>query len=150
MDIYLYMNRSAKNVINKNITQIAKLTGGFKDMTNLSKPIIELWTRGTVENPNRFNYFYIPDLHRYYYCDNDSLLRTDNRGATLLKGTCDVLMSYKDAILNAQVEVVESNRYGNNVSKNIQIETRTYVDTLYGPELKGSHAVLVTCGGNLK
>lgn len=149
MDLYLYMNKSAKNVVNKNIKEVKKISGGFKDITNLSKPVIELYTKDSIANPNKFNYFYIPDLHRYYYCDNDSLVRTNATGATIIKGVCDVLMSYKEAILNAQVEVIESNKYGNNVSKNVQIETRTYVDTMYGPELKGSHAVLVTCGGNV-
>lgn len=148
MDLYLYMNKSAKNVLNKDITQVAKISGGFKDITNLSRPVIELHTQGNAQNPNKFNYFYIPDLHRYYYCDNDSLVRTDVRGATLLKGVCDVLMSYKDAILSSDVEVIESNKYGNDVPKNVQIESRNYVETLYGPELKGSHAILVTCGGS--
>ena len=140
MQLVLYKNNSARNVLNKNLTQVSKLDGGFNYSTSLLNP--EFSFDNNIK-PNAFNYMYIPDFHRYYYCD---VLTKPGNGSFggIIRGEVDVLMSYKDAILSSQVEVTECNQFNDNVSKDIPIEARSYIETLEGSPLEGRYAVLIT------
>lgn len=140
MELILYMNKSARNVVTKSITRVHRLNGGFNQSTNLLRP--EFKVDNNID-PNSFNYMYIPEFHRYYYCDVSTKIGNGSFGCWIT-GEVDVLMSYKDAILNSQVEVTECSQYNDNVSKDIPVESRSYVETHASDPLEGRHAVLIT------
>lgn len=66
MTVYTYNCTSDRREIYKNLTSQATITNVIlKDSTNVSDPTL-IMARGT-ELPDTVNYFYIPDLGRYYY-----------------------------------------------------------------------------------
>lgn len=92
MVVKIYNNKSNKNIVNKKIEEIQKITFKFKDDTDITNPILILQSYKTG------NYCYIPDLKRYYFIDKIELM---NGGFYKLYLEIDVLMSYKDEIMNA-------------------------------------------------
>lgn len=92
MKLKIYNNKSNKNIINKKIEEIQEISFNFKDNSDITNPILILQTYKTG------NYCYIPDLKRYYYIDRIELMKG---GFYRLYLEIDVLMSYKDEIINA-------------------------------------------------
>lgn len=92
MIVKVYNNKSNKNIVNKEIEEIQEITFDFKDDSDITNPILILQSYKTG------NYCYIPDLNRYYYIDRIELM---NGGFYKLYLEIDVLMSYKDEIINA-------------------------------------------------
>ena len=140
MELILYMNKSARNVLNKDLARVHRLEGGFNQSTSLLRP--EFKVDNNIQ-PNSFNYMYIPEFHRYYYCDVSTKSGNGSFGCWIT-GEVDVLMSYKEAILSSQVEVTECSQYDENVSKDIPVESSSYVETISGEPLEGRYAVLIT------
>ena len=50
------------------------------------------------------NYCYIPELHKYYFIDNISIISNTLKRYDL---NIDVLMSYKSAILNTELNIIQ-------------------------------------------
>lgn len=100
MTIVLYNNISEKNVLNKAgyLTQVTSLTGTLRSGTNLVDPeiMVELATLPT------FNYAYITEFNRYYFVRNITNINNKLWSVSL---HCDVLYSFKDAILNMKCDV---------------------------------------------
>ena len=92
MIVKIYNNKSNKNIVNKKIELIQEISFDFKDDSDITNPILIL------QSYKSGNYCYIPDLKRYYYIDKIDLM---NGGFYKLYLEIDVLMSYKDEILNA-------------------------------------------------
>ena len=92
MIVKVYNNKSNKNIVNKEIEETQEITFDFKDDSDITNPILILQSYKTG------NYCYIPDLKRYYYIDKIELM---NGGYYKLYLEIDVLMSYKDEIINA-------------------------------------------------
>lgn len=92
MKLKIYNNKSNKNIVNKKIEEIQEISFNFKDYSDITNPILILQTYKTG------NYCYIPDLKRYYYIDRIELMKG---GFYRLYLEIDVLMSYKDEIINA-------------------------------------------------
>lgn len=92
MIVKVYNNKSNKNVVNKKIEEIQEITFEFKDDSDITNPILIL------QSYKSGNFCYIPDLNRYYYIDKIELM---NGGFYKLYLEIDVLMSYKDEIINA-------------------------------------------------
>lgn len=92
MNVIFYNNKSNKNIVNKKIDQIQEISFKFKNESDVSNPILIL------QSYKSGNYCYIPDLKRYYYIDKIELM---NGGFFKLYLEIDVLMSYKDEIINA-------------------------------------------------
>lgn len=92
MNVTFYNNLSNHNVVNKRLEEINTLSFTFKENTNIINPSLILI--GYVGG----NYCYIDELERYYYVKDIDLL-----GKGLFKVNCeiDVLMSYKDDIINS-------------------------------------------------
>ena len=92
MKLKIYNNKSNKNIVNKKIEEIQEISFNFKDDSDITNPILILQTYKTG------NYCYVPDLKRYYYIDRIELMKG---GFYRLYLEIDVLMSYKDEIINA-------------------------------------------------
>lgn len=92
MIVKIYNNKSNKNVVNKNIELLQEITFHFKDDSDITSPILIL------QSYKSGNYCYIPELKRYYFIDKIELM---NGGSYKLYLEIDILMSYKDEILNA-------------------------------------------------
>ena len=89
---YCYDLVDATNVVKKTLNIKFFIFMTFKDEVNVLTPIF-LFNLFTYPE---FNYIYIPELHRYYYVDSITIVRTD-----LYRISCrvDVLTSYKEDIL---------------------------------------------------
>lgn len=92
MKLKIYNNKSNKNIVNKKIEEIQEISFNFKDYSDITNPSLILQTYQTG------NYCYIPDLKRYYYIDRIELMKG---GFYRLYLEIDVLMSYKEEIINA-------------------------------------------------
>lgn len=92
MKVTFYNNLSNHNVVNKRLEKINTLTFTFKENSNVINPSLIL------KNYKGGNYCYIEELKRYYYIRDIDLLENG-----LFKINCeiDVLMSYKDDIINS-------------------------------------------------
>ena len=93
MNITLYMNKSDKNHVTKNIVSLVTLEGALRNNCSIVTPVIEI-------NDSRAascNYVYIEDFNRYYYVDNIIVGIT---GLYTLELQVDVLMSFKEYFTN--------------------------------------------------
>ena len=95
IDIIFYNTNSERNVISKTITETATYSCTLKDGVNAVTPQIII-TAETISG----NYAYIADFKRYYYITS---IRTIRNGLWEITLECDVLMSYKTAILNTHI-----------------------------------------------
>lgn len=107
MNVKLYINESNNNVLNKKITLISEDNILLKDNVDVYKPIIK------IKKPllNNCNYVYIVDFKRYYYITNKKSINTDVMELSL---KCDVLMSFKNDILNSKGLIIKSENLINN------------------------------------
>ena len=106
MIVTLYKNSSDNIVVSKSIEELKTYTTVllFKDSSILSPTLI--FTTSDVVNAN---YLYITEWKRYYYITDITIL--DNNKA-VVKCNVDVLMSFKNEILNTKQNIVRSqNRY---------------------------------------
>lgn len=91
MKLKIYNNNSNGNVINKNITLINELDFNLKSDNSILQPILVL------KNYVGGNYCYIDEFKRYYFIND---LRLLTGGLYELHLNVDVLMTYKDIIIN--------------------------------------------------
>ena len=91
MKLKIYNNNSNGNVINKNITLIKELDFNLKSDNSILQPILIL------KNYTEGNYCYIDEFNRYYYINDVRVLKG---GLFELHLNVDVLMTYKDIIIN--------------------------------------------------
>lgn len=96
MELILYRTLDDNNVINKTLTNAMTVNINFKRDTNIVNPDIVL--KGDFRG---FNYAHIPDLNRYYFIESIEQL---NLHLVKLNMKCDVLETYKGAILNTNCE----------------------------------------------
>lgn len=101
MNVKLYINVSNNNVLNKKITLISEDNILLKDNVDVYKPIIKI----KKSLLNNCNYVYIEDFKRYYYITNKKSINTDVMELSL---KCDVLMSFKNDILNSKGLIIKS------------------------------------------
>ena len=92
MNILLYKTTNANNDLNKTISDKVELVGALRDASSIIAPSILIQS-----NPIGYNYAYIPEFGRYYYIKNITAFR---KGAYIVDLKCDVLMSFKEEILN--------------------------------------------------
>lgn len=95
MQIILYNQSSDVNKLNKTLGTGVTVTGTIKDESSVENPEIIL-SRAITDS---FNYFYIQDLHRYYFVTDKTL----EHQRTIVTGHVDVLMSFNAAIKNLQI-----------------------------------------------
>ena len=115
MNVKIYNNKSNKNIINKQIELLKEIQFNFKDDSDISNPVLIL------KNYVSGNYCFIPELKRYYYITRIDLM---NGGFYRLYLEIDVLMTYKDEIINAEFYSVD----GVNVTLNNEIDVTGSID----------------------
>lgn len=96
MNITLYANKSAPNVISKSIGAIETVSGHLNEACSVTSPSITL---AYSSNALSANYLYIPAFSRYYYI-NDKVIDGDTITIT---AEVDPLMSFQSGVLNSQV-----------------------------------------------
>ena len=91
MELKIYNNNSNNNVLNKNLTLVDTLEFNLKIDNSILQPVLIL------KNYSQGNYCYIKEFKRYYYITDIKLL---TGGLYQLQLDVDVLMTYKDVIMN--------------------------------------------------
>lgn len=126
----LYKNTADPITVDKTnyLTFVAELSGTFRSDVDVVHPTI----RVQIETPD-FNYAYIASLKRYYYVTSVTYVAN---GLWEVELSCDVLMSYKDAIENCSA-FVERNEYKVNPdiidNKIVMKQGQTVTDTVVEP-----------------
>lgn len=145
MNIVLCENKSEKNKINKSLTSGITLSGTLRNESNVVTPSIVI----NIDNPTIYNYAYIEDFKRYYFITDYISLRM---GIWQLNLKSDVLMSFKDSILNSnslinKTESVGKNNYlsGNNWVNSCK--TKTDIISFSNGLLNEGQYILITAGG---
>lgn len=87
MTIKLYLNNSAPNACNKELSNEATVSGYVRDATSLLNPTLII----ERDSPVGFNYFMVPEFERYYFLTGVS---TVVNGLVSITGTVDVAMTY--------------------------------------------------------
>lgn len=105
--INLYGNFSDKNVLYKDIRLVKTVEGIFRDEVSLLEPSITLEI--DMATLSAINYVYIPMFNRYYYITESVII---NRNLVELNCYIDVLMTYKDSIVNQTALVDRSYNKG--------------------------------------
>jgi len=147
VNIYLYNNNSEINVVNKNITNETSLTGYLRDNSDIRNPVIRI---NSDESITTFNYCYIPSFNRYYFITDINVIRT---GIWSMSLKCDVLMSFKDDILNSYAIINHTTE--NQISRYMQSDiyktlVKDFTDIITFPSglLETGEYILITAGGN--
>lgn len=124
MTIDFYANNSPTNYINKQLTAVdTNVDINIKDSTDLSNPIMELL--GII--PTAVNYAYVSEWKRYYYIKSTQM---SQYGTTLINMHCDVLMSFKNDILNNTAMIVSNpNIYNPYIEQNVKSYVKPIVTT---------------------
>lgn len=93
--VILYQNKSEQYRVDKSdyLTAIKTLNGALREDTSIT----DLSITFEMETVPDFNYIYIPIFNRYYFVND---IRSIRYKIWEISASVDVLMSYKDAILN--------------------------------------------------
>lgn len=121
--IHLYNNKSDKNVVDKNITKIATMTGTLKEQCSIVTPEVFVSIKSDSHTNvvsgatpsysavlKNVNYFYIPDFERYYYKTDMVSIRS---GLWLIKGKSDPLTSFAEDIKQSTGILQRSEKHWN-------------------------------------
>lgn len=144
MEIRLYSSSDETNKINKTLTNEIVLNGTLKDETSVINPIILI----EANNLTQYNYCYIPLFKRYYFIKDITVVRNNLFRLFL---DIDVLMSYKDEILNLDCIV---NKQENNSTPYVNDNSRIYENRNFTSIINyrngfddDGNFILITAGG---
>lgn len=146
MNVKLYINESNNNVLNKKITLISEDNVLLKYDVDVYKPIIK------IKKPllNNCNYVYIEDFKRYYYITNKKSINNDVIELSL---KCDVLMSFKNDILNSKGLIIKSENLINNyINSDIyvnDVREKTHVINFKNGFNDTPEFILITAGATI-
>lgn len=142
MNILLYKTTNANNDLNKTISDKVELVGALRDASSIIAPSILIQS-----NPIGYNYAYIPEFGRYYYIKN---ITTFRKGAFVVDLKCDVLMSFKEEILNMSgivSRLTNGDDYANRDIKTKCLETHRRLDFPETPFTRNGSYILISKGG---
>lgn len=142
MNILLYKTTNANNDLNKTISNKVELVGALRDASSIIAPSILIQS-----NPIGYNYAYIPEFGRYYYIKNITAFR---KGAYIVDLKCDVLMSFKEEILNMSgivSRLTSGDEYANRDIKTKCLETHRKIVFENTPFTANGTYILVAQGG---
>ena len=142
MKILLYKTKNANNDLNKTISDKVELVGALRDMSSIIAPSILIQS-----NPIGYNYAYIPEFGRYYYIKNNIAFR---KSAFILELKCDVLMSFKEEILNMSgivSRLTDGDDYATRDIKTKCLETHRRLDFPETPFTRNGSYILISKGG---
>lgn len=141
MKVEFYHTADNANTVNKTLQPITTLDIIFRQAVNESTPFI-------IVNRDKLtgsNYVHIPNFNRYYFISS-----VDNYTANLVRIdlVTDLLMTYKDDILNTPVLITATNT-PSYFSTNLPTQTKT-VKRVVKSDItlnKESSLILTTIGG---
>lgn len=142
MNILLYKTTNANNDLNKTISDKVELVGALRDASSIIAPSILIQS-----NPIGYNYAYIPEFGRYYYIKNITAFR---KGAYIVDLKCDVLMSFKEEILNMSGIVSRLTTGSPYVQRDVLCkvtETHKRIDFPATPFTRNGTYILIAKGG---
>lgn len=142
MNILLYKTTNANNDLNKTISDKVELVGALREASSIIAPSILIQS-----NPIGYNYAYIPEFGRYYYIKNITAFR---KGAYIIDLKCDVLMSFKDEILNMSGIVSRLTTGSPYVQRDVLCkvtETHKRIDFPATPFTRNGTYILIAKGG---
>lgn len=145
MNITLYVNKSEKNKIGKNLTNDLFISGTLKDATNIINPIILV----ELNEISNYNYCHIPNFNRYYFITDITVIRTGLYAISLL---VDVLESFKTDIKNLSVILLNTQNSGVNnylpspVFRN-NVKSKTDIINFPNGLNDSGEFILITAGG---
>lgn len=142
MNILLYKTTNANNDLNKTISDKVELVGALREASSIIAPSILIQS-----NPIGYNYAYIPEFGRYYYIKNITAFR---KGAYIVDLKCDVLMSFKEEILNMSgivSRLTDGDDYATRDIKTKCLETHRRLDFPETPFTRNGSYILISKGG---
>ena len=103
MKVEFYTTNDNLKTVNKTLTLNKTINIVFRQSVDEQAPVIIM----SVDNLNGSNYVFIPDFKRYYFISD-----VDNYTAKLVRLhlTTDLLMTYKDIILNTPVQITATEK----------------------------------------
>ena len=141
MQVEFYHTADNANTVNKTLQPIKTVDIIFRQAVNEATPFI-------IMNKDKLtgsNYVHIPNFNRYYFISN-----VENYTANLVRIdlVTDLLMTYKDDILNSTVLITATNT-PSYFSSNLPIQTKTIKRVLKSDVTlnKESSLILTTIGG---
>lgn len=117
MIVYLYNTKDDNNVLEKNLTDEKIYNIRLKNPVDIIRPSLIIESDKIL----LYNYAYIPEFKRYYFIENISN-QSNNRYLLDLK--VDVLMSFKNDILNAKGLILEDKNGNKFIDRNKETELR--------------------------
>ena len=145
MDIILYVNTSERQAINKILDSGSTVTGSLRGESSIINPSFLIETT----NPSGYNYCYIAEFGRYYFITDITSVRTD---IWRIDCAVDVLMSFKNQILNLDVIVSDNSSpdeetYYSGEQWQTLVKTKTDVINFPSGLLDDGEYILITSGG---
>lgn len=109
MDVNFYLYTGKLNELNKELPTGNIIDCVLKQKSNTIN--FDLTLNKKIDNFN-YNYCYIPKLNKYYFINNVTII---NNNVILLSLKVDVLMSYKNILLETKARIKEcDNNYNEN------------------------------------
>ena len=137
-----YNTNDSTNTINKTLNFISDIDVKFKEEVNIYNPNIMLKYDDLID----FNYMYIDKFKRYYFIEDVEVFPNKIYKLSL---KCDVLMSFKDDILNSYGNITSQTNYNDyynfNYSSEVRKETNIYNSDVVLEDVKTT--ILCTIGG---
>lgn len=141
--IELMMNTQPQNKINKDPSLIDTLTGVLKDNSSIINPNIII----ERQSPTGFNYVHIASFNRYYFVNDIIVLRNN---LIEINCKCDVLMSFKNEILNQRALIKRNANDWNlyiNDNNFISYSNTKLITKKFPNSFSGSSYILATMNG---
>lgn len=108
MRIDLYVNKSDKRVINKNIELKRQENVKLLEECEIIKPNLKLTLNDDLL---KCNYLYIEKFKRFYFIDNIKIM---SQNIAIIECSVDVLMSFSTVICDSQLNITRSSNRRNN------------------------------------
>ena len=146
MILNLYKTLDADNVINKTLLNKLTIQGFFLTSSlNIVNPTIPLQVINGV-NIYEYNYIELPEFNRFYFVDS---IESVNAKIFNLICSCDVLMTYKQEILNSNARVMRSLKTGDYYNGESLVNVKPTITThLSNIVLDDTPSLILTTVGN--
>lgn len=146
MNVSIYKNLSDNSVIGKNKTLVYETECEIKGESSIINPVLILQYN---EQLFASNYVYIPSWSRYYFIDD---MRVLTGGRVEVSLSVDVLESFKDAILELDVILSDTEKTGLNnylpsESFVVNCKHKTDIVNFSNGLLDNGEYILITAGG---
>ncbi len=145
MEIYLYVNNSPKNKIDKVLSNEISYAGTLRNETSVINPVIMLESY----NISNYNYAFIPDFGRFYFISDIISIRN---GLWEVHLKVDVLESFKTEIKSLEVILKNSQTTGatNYIMGDVwktNVKETTNILTFPNGLSESGEFILITAGG---